>query len=91
MIIDAGSSGSRVHIYRYTISGANRLPIVRQRGQVLKTKLALSTFVTHPDNSGDSLAPLIQYAEEQVLFAFSWCAQRSLLFRDPVHQARVTK
>ena len=66
VIIDAGSSGSRIHIYQYYTFTGDKLPIVRQKGKVLKTKLALSSFLSHTGDSGASLAPLITYAEEQV-------------------------
>lgn len=73
VIIDAGSSGSRVHIYQYYTFTGDKLPVVRQKGKVLKTKVALSSFLSHTSDSGASLAPLITYAEEQVdLFVPDW-------------------
>ena len=66
VIIDAGSSGSRVHVYQYFTFTGEKLPIVRQRGKVLRTKVALSSFSGHASDSGASLAPLITYAQEQV-------------------------
>lgn len=66
VIIDAGSTGSRVHIYRYVKSAEDRLPVVQQQGKGLKNKVALSRFLANPGRAGASLLPLINYAQEQV-------------------------
>lgn len=66
MIIDAGSSGSRVHVYQISPADSSSLPVVFQKGNVLKNKVALSAFLGRTHESGTSIAPLIKYAEKQV-------------------------
>lgn len=71
VIIDAGSSGSRVHIYQFKRSADSHLPVIHQKGKVIKNKVALSTFLSQPKEAGASLSPLIKYAMEEASIMLS--------------------
>lgn len=66
IIIDAGSSGSRAHIYEYSQDKnlPDALPTIKQVSSK-KTKPGLSTFTKSIDSIwGDHFEPLIKHAEE---------------------------
>ncbi|KAL3136987.1 hypothetical protein ABBQ32_006584 [Trebouxia sp. C0010 RCD-2024] len=65
VIIDAGSTGSRIHIYQYKASKAG-LAMVQQPVSSLKVTPGLSAYAGQPENVGQSLAPLLEYAYKQV-------------------------
>lgn len=65
VIIDAGSTGSRIHIYQYKASKPG-LAIVQQPVSSLKVTPGLSTYAGQPENVGESLLPLLEYAYKQV-------------------------
>ena len=66
IIIDAGSSGSRVHVFEYINNGP--LPIVTFGREDLsfKTKPGLSSFAEDPHNAGYSLMELLKFASRKV-------------------------
>eukprot|EP00250_Pteridium_aquilinum_P018388 c24063_g1_i2 orf=155-2026(-) len=67
IIIDAGSSGSRAHVFHYINDGP--LPLVSfsgREGWSLKTKPGLSTFAKEPHNAGQSLEGLLTFASSKV-------------------------
>eukprot|EP00249_Psilotum_nudum_P020422 c27696_g1_i1 orf=367-2088(+) len=67
IIIDAGSSGSRVHVFQYINEG--RLPVVGLMGDEdwsLKTRPGLSSYATNPTEAGNSLSNLIEFAKKKV-------------------------
>ena len=61
VIIDAGSTGSRVHIYRYKVT-RNGLATVQQPFRSHKVTPGLSDYAEQPQSVGESLGPLLQYA-----------------------------
>lgn len=65
VIIDAGSTGSRVHIYQYKVSGAG-LATVKQPFNSLKVTPGLSDYADQPQSVGESLGPLLEYAYKLV-------------------------
>ena len=65
VIIDAGSTGSRIHIYQYKVSRAG-LAVVQQPVSSLKVTPGLSAYAGQPENVGAALAPLLEYAYKQV-------------------------
>ena len=65
VIIDAGSTGSRIHIYQYKVSRAG-LAVVRQPVSSLKVTPGLSAYAVQPKNVGESLGLLLEYAYKQV-------------------------
>lgn len=67
IIIDAGSSGSRVHVFHYIDDGP--LPLVSFsgiEGLSLKTKPGLSSFAKEPRSAGQSLEELLIFASSKV-------------------------
>ena len=68
VIIDAGSTGSRIHIYQYKSSRAG-LAVVQQPVSSLKITPGLSAYAGQPDNVVLSLGPLLEYAYKQVILS----------------------
>lgn len=62
-VIDAGSSGSRVHVYQYT--AAARVRVLPDHA-TFKQKPGLSSFEAHPSEAGSSLDALVVFAKEHV-------------------------
>ncbi|KAK3123507.1 hypothetical protein QOZ80_8AG0631980 [Eleusine coracana subsp. coracana] len=68
VIIDGGSTGSRVHVIAYR-SGAGRDTLPRidwARTASLKATPGLSSFAVDPSGAGRSLAPLVEFAKRHV-------------------------
>jgi Golgi nucleoside diphosphatase len=66
-MIDAGSSGCRVHVYRYGRLGSATGPIyVLPRDKAKKVKPGLSSFVNNTQDAGPSLKGLVDFIKEQV-------------------------
>ncbi|KAF6260856.1 nucleoside phosphatase family-domain-containing protein [Scenedesmus sp. NREL 46B-D3] len=67
VIIDAGSTGSRVHVFRYyTASTTSPLPTVELPAAVHKTAPGLSAYAFDPKTAARSLLPLLKFAREKV-------------------------
>lgn len=69
-VIDAGSSGSRVHVYQYTSplspgTSGDRVRVLPNHA-TFKQKPGLSSFESHPSDAGSSLESLIVFAKEHV-------------------------
>lgn len=56
LFIDAGSTGSRVHLFQY--SGTQLTPVIDER-YYQENKVALSSFASFPDHAGASLKTLL--------------------------------
>jgi len=66
-IIDAGSSGSRVHIFRYGKLGSLQGPLyILPKHKSMKIKPGLSAYVANPDNAGTSLKVLLDFMKEEI-------------------------
>ncbi|KAA8917322.1 hypothetical protein TRICI_000516 [Trichomonascus ciferrii] len=69
VVVDAGSSGSRVHIYHYPEKSKHRIPEVNKSGNqwIEKVKPGISTFADDPKHVGKKhLKKLLKYAEKVV-------------------------
>jgi Golgi nucleoside diphosphatase len=66
VVIDAGSSGSRAHIFYYTHSSNGLLPIVQLPQASHKISPGLSSYENEPDSAGRHLRLLTQYVQDQV-------------------------
>lgn len=60
VVVDAGSSGSRAHVFRYTNG------IVDPKHESFKTKPGLSSYASKPLYAGASLDPLLAFARQHV-------------------------
>jgi hypothetical protein len=61
IIIDAGSTGSRLHIFQVQTDKSSMVPIIREIG-MQANKQGLATFASHPEDAGASFQPLLDYA-----------------------------
>uniref|UniRef100_A0A915AUY6 Nucleoside-diphosphatase mig-23 n=3 Tax=Parascaris univalens TaxID=6257 RepID=A0A915AUY6_PARUN len=72
VIIDAGSTGSRLFLYRWKVVSDRRLidmhPALDEfsRAVVKKANPGLSTFANNPENATDYIRPLLDYAVKYV-------------------------
>ncbi|KAL6596257.1 hypothetical protein ACP70R_047621 [Stipagrostis hirtigluma subsp. patula] len=70
VVIDAGSTGSRVHVIAYhraAAAGRDALPRLDwARTNSLKANPGLSSFAADPSGAGRSLAPLVEFARRRV-------------------------
>ncbi len=68
VIIDAGSTGSRVHVYRYSTASSNHSPwaTVDLPEAVHKTTPGLSSYAFDPKTAANSLNPLLKFAKDKV-------------------------
>eukprot|EP00884_Botryococcus_braunii_P020664 jgi/Botrbrau1/7281/Bobra.0318s0018.1 len=65
VIIDAGSTGSRIHIY-HGMSVLGGLPMIIHPHPQLKQEPGLASYSERPQDAGQSLDPLINFAVSQV-------------------------
>jgi apyrase len=68
VVIDGGSTGSRVHVIAYRAgAGGDALPRIDwARMASLKATPGLSSFAADPGGAGPSLAPLVEFARRHV-------------------------
>ncbi|KAF8054899.1 APY5 [Scenedesmus sp. PABB004] len=67
VVIDAGSSGSRVHVYRYfTASAASPWARVELPEAVHRTSPGLASYAFEPRTAANSLQPLLRFAKDKV-------------------------
>jgi len=73
-VIDAGSSGSQIYIYKYFFSPYGYLKF-QPDPATFKSKVSIASFVVgnvgmhrveHPHNAGESLEPLLEFAEAHI-------------------------
>ncbi|CAK9872681.1 unnamed protein product [Sphagnum jensenii] len=67
IIIDAGSSGSRIHVFEYAPGGLiPAVDLVGLESLSLKKTPGLSSFANNPDIAGESLKDLLKFAKQKV-------------------------
>ncbi len=67
IIIDAGSSGSRIHVFEYAPGGLiPAVDLVGLESLSLKKTPGLSSFADNPDIAGESLKDLLKFAKQKV-------------------------
>ncbi|KAI3917040.1 hypothetical protein MKX01_003489 [Papaver californicum] len=67
VIIDAGNTGSRIHVFEFLNEG--RIPFIGFDGKgskSLKVRPALVEFADDPDNAGSSILRLLKFAKKRV-------------------------
>lgn len=67
VIIDAGSTGTRVHVFGYTISPETKLPVLdRTSISEMKVRPGLSSYSGDPASAGASLLELLDFGKGKV-------------------------
>ncbi len=67
VLIDAGSSGSRVHVFELRQDNSQGdIPNIRLPPHKLKIEPGLSSYEDRPEDAGHSLQPLIDFAASKV-------------------------
>eukprot|EP00899_Mesostigma_viride_P017052 jgi/Mesvir1/25348/Mv18525-RA.2 len=93
LIIDAGSTGSRLHVFRFL--PAYPMPRMQGPSDALKVNPGLSSYAGRPEAAGDSLMQLLRFAQEKVPTS-AWAttpiflmATAGLRLLDPIAQAGI--
>jgi hypothetical protein len=66
VLIDAGSSGSRVHVYRFYQHKAFPYATIELPAEVHRTAPGLSAYSFDPRTAANSLQPLLKFAKDKV-------------------------
>jgi Golgi nucleoside diphosphatase len=67
IVVDAGSSGSRAHVYRYgKLDSSTGNLYVLPKHSSYKVKPGLSSFASSPNSAGPALEPLIDFLKKEV-------------------------
>jgi apyrase len=67
VLIDAGSSGSRIHVFEIrSDSELGEIPALKLPPHKLKIEPGLSSFASNPQSAGKSLEPLVSFARRKV-------------------------
>ena len=67
IVFDAGSSGSRIHVYKWKTGGGgpkDQFDLVED--DILKIKPGLSAYKEKPSEAGSSLLPLLEHAKKKI-------------------------
>eukprot|EP01013_Petalomonas_cantuscygni_P022794 TRINITY_DN44109_c0_g1_i1.p1 TRINITY_DN44109_c0_g1~~TRINITY_DN44109_c0_g1_i1.p1 ORF type:complete len:512 (-),score=83.84 TRINITY_DN44109_c0_g1_i1:610-2058(-) len=65
VVLDAGSTGSRVHVYRFSVSSADA-PLTLEHETFEELKPGLSFYKDNPQSAANSLSPLLRTAVDEV-------------------------
>ena len=94
VVIDAGSSGSRVHVFQLQwnveLGKTPSLPEVKLPAHKLKIEPGLSTYAHRPRDAGASILPLIDFAERHVPQVVWAQTPLLLLLKVPPHPRKWT-
>ncbi|KAG0469796.1 hypothetical protein HPP92_016496 [Vanilla planifolia] len=67
IIIDAGSTGTRLHVFSFVISPKTKLPVLDLAStSSLKVRPGLSSYSGDPSSAGDSLVDLLRFGKGKV-------------------------
>ncbi|CAJ1019914.1 GDA1/CD39 (nucleoside phosphatase) family, putative [Leishmania lindenbergi] len=75
IVIDAGSTGSRVHVFQYERSSTG---VILLRERFKRIEPGLSSFATDPEGAKQSLAGLLRFAEKAVPQSYQRCTSVTL-------------
>jgi apyrase len=65
VVLDAGSSGTRVHVFRFTPQ-AGHTPRLLQHPFIMKQTPGLSAFVDEPEKAAEQISTLLRFARSKV-------------------------
>ncbi|CAK9325984.1 unnamed protein product [Citrullus colocynthis] len=67
IVIDGGSTGTRIHVFGYRVEGGYGVFDFGEEGLAsMKVNPGLSAYAQHPDGAGKSLVELLEYAKSRV-------------------------
>lgn len=66
IMMDAGSTGSRIHVYKFAVDPANPENLNLQSEVFRQLEPGLSSYAGNPKAAADSLRPLLRIAEESI-------------------------
>ncbi|XP_072978382.1 probable apyrase 6 [Typha angustifolia] len=66
IVIDAGSSGTRIHVFGYNNERGDFPLLDLDRTAVMRVSPGLSSYVEEPERAGDSLVELLEFAKGKV-------------------------
>ncbi|XP_072991717.1 probable apyrase 6 isoform X1 [Typha latifolia] len=66
IVIDAGSSGTRIHVFGYTREVGSLPSLDVKRTAVMRVSPGLSSYTEEPDRAGESLLDLLEFAKGKV-------------------------
>ncbi|OAY78702.1 putative apyrase 6 [Ananas comosus] len=66
IIIDAGSSGTRIHVFGFADGGGEIPTLDLDRTAVMRVSPGLSSYAEEPDRAGESLLGLVEFAKGKV-------------------------
>lgn len=66
IILDAGSTGTRVHVFHYSADARSSYAVLKLPEPKLKIEPGLSSFADNAAGAGASLHPLLAFAEQHV-------------------------
>lgn len=67
VIIDGGSTGTRIHVFKYEVRGGDLLVDFSEKGLVsMRVNPGLSAYAEDPDGAGGAVAQLVEFAQRNV-------------------------
>ncbi|XP_020694998.1 probable apyrase 6 isoform X2 [Dendrobium catenatum] len=67
VVIDAGSTGTRLHVYGYTMSPETKLPVLDQAStSEMKVRPGLSSYSGDPSSAGAALVELLDFGKGKI-------------------------
>lgn len=66
VILDGGSTGTRVHVFKYSMHARSSYPVFKVPEPKLKVEPGLSTYASNAAAAGTSLQPLLKFAQQHV-------------------------
>ncbi|CAN1817395.1 Probable apyrase 6, partial [Linum perenne] len=66
IFIDGGSTGTRIHVFSYTVENGNPVFEFGDKDAAMRVSPGLSAYSDDPESGGESLIELIEFAKERV-------------------------
>lgn len=66
MVLDGGSTGTRVHIFQYAADSSSSYAALKLPEPKLKVSPGLSSYANDPAGAAASLQPLLQFAAQHI-------------------------
>ncbi|KAK6159953.1 hypothetical protein DH2020_003334 [Rehmannia glutinosa] len=67
VVIDGGSTGTRIHVFKYDVKNGNLVLDFSEKGLVsMRVNPGLSAHIEDPERAGDAVAELVEFAKRNV-------------------------